>query len=671
MKDIQLSVSLLASDRPAALERCLDSLKPLLMKVPSELIVVATGTDDKVREIVSDYTDQIISFTWCNDFSAARNAGLKFARGEWFLYIDDDEWFEDTTEICDFFLTGEYHKFGVATYKQRNYVDWQGMIYSDFQVVRLIKLVTESHFVNPIHEELVPRYAPCKELNAYVHHYGYVKSKENAATEKTSRNLTLLLEDIRNRPFYVKNYVQIVQEYREAHDWENAEQYCRKGLKYCRNSELLPFRRWLQADLIEIIYAKEVPGKAEEEILLFLQQYKPCEMVRLIAYLTLNKIYIKLDRPKDSLLYGIKYEKTMAYMDKNPELWRQQECGYLSELRIKHPNTLYQIRINCVEQALSCKKKEEAIYFLKLLPWDEEIKIQGFYYIFDFFKDTYTELFEDILQEFPAESSYLLLLQVMNAENLEKEKREELFEQCMTKAQLYSIQFKIIKKAILCETDITKLVTFLELTTWEKCSYEIVDDFPDIELYKVWNAVTILMCNARLHALLLAKALYERDLTRGYPVGQAFINILAKYSECILMYYKEQYCTEMFQPEKVGILPKECRFGIYLSEALEKLKLMKLSESIQLLRIAVPLNTKMTGTIHELIRLITNILRNPAFDAGKEFSDLAIRLKTTLSDLIVQGKYDEAMSILPQLTVLLPEDLELLRIKQRLLKLIN
>ena len=94
--DIQLSISLLASDRAASLERCLDSLRPLLMRIPSELIIVLTGTDERVRQIASQYTDHLIPFKWCNDFSAARNAGLREARGEWFLYIDDDEWFDDS-----------------------------------------------------------------------------------------------------------------------------------------------------------------------------------------------------------------------------------------------------------------------------------------------------------------------------------------------------------------------------------------------------------------------------------------------------------------------------------------------------------------------------------------------------------------------------------------------
>ena len=103
--NIQLSISLLASNRAASLERCLDSLRPLLMQVPSELIIVFTGTDEKVKEIASRYTDKVLPFTWCDNFSAARNVGLWAAKGEWFMYIDDDEWFEDVTEIRDFFLS--------------------------------------------------------------------------------------------------------------------------------------------------------------------------------------------------------------------------------------------------------------------------------------------------------------------------------------------------------------------------------------------------------------------------------------------------------------------------------------------------------------------------------------------------------------------------------------
>lgn len=671
MKSLQLSISLLASDRPAALERCLDSLKPLLMQVPSELIVVTTGTDVRIREIVSGYTDQIVPFTWCDDFSAARNAGMRVAQGEWFLYLDDDEWFEDTFEIVRFFQSGEYCKFGVAVYNIRNYIDWDGITYSNSKAPRLVKLVPGSHFINPIHEELIPRPAPCKYLDTYVHHYGYVKDQKKIGTQKASRNIPLILEDIRKRPSYAKNYVQIVQEYRHAHDWDKAEEYCRKGLKHCRKLELVPFRRWLLADLIEILYAKGNYKKAKDEIFTILEQYKPCELIRLVAYLTLNKIYIKLGNPEESLHYGIQYEEVLAYMDDNPVLWRQQECGNLSEMRVKRPNVLYQIRTNCLEQALACGNMEQAIYFLSLLPWEDETKIQGFYHIFDYLKDRYSNLFRDILKEFPADSPYLLFQQTINVVNTDKAVKQKSFELCMQKTNSYHLQYQVVKEAILLEIDISKIATVFELDEWKQCVAELVSDLSDIGLSKAWKAKDTLKNYSLLHSLLFEKSLRQRELMCKYLAGKKFIMALNAYIDCTLSYYRKQYCTEMFREEQSKLLPKECRFVIALSDALKKLEHKEYPEAIQMLRVALTLDSSMTGIVHEIIRLIANRINNPACNATEEFKTLAIQMKNALNTMIQCKQYEQAVPVMQQLCSLLPDDLELLRLRQKLLREIN
>lgn len=138
-----LSISLLCCGRKKTTRRCLDSLRRIMEEIPSELIIVDTGCDDETHDILLEYTDQVIPFVWCRDFSKARNVGLKAAKGEWFLYIDDDEWFEDITELVDFFKSGDYRNYAMANYIQRNYADYGEKNYSDAWVSRMAEITKE------------------------------------------------------------------------------------------------------------------------------------------------------------------------------------------------------------------------------------------------------------------------------------------------------------------------------------------------------------------------------------------------------------------------------------------------------------------------------------------------------------------------------------------------
>ncbi|MDY3770616.1 MAG: glycosyltransferase, partial [Lachnospiraceae bacterium] len=92
-ENIVLSIAVLASDRRDTIGKCLGSLAAIRKAVPSELIILDTGCSPETRRVLEEYADKIADFTWCNDFSKARNVTLRMAEGEWFLYLDDDEWF--------------------------------------------------------------------------------------------------------------------------------------------------------------------------------------------------------------------------------------------------------------------------------------------------------------------------------------------------------------------------------------------------------------------------------------------------------------------------------------------------------------------------------------------------------------------------------------------------
>ena len=250
-----LSIALLCSNHIDMVRRCLDSLVPIMEQFPCELILLDTSTDPAVPPVLAEYTDNITKFTWVNDFSAARNVTVERAKGEWYLYIDDDEWFEDVTVLIDFFKSGEYKKYGCANYIQRNFHDPDLIHYSDSWASRMIQLTPKTHFESKIHEYLVPVPGECKNLNLVANHTGYIAVTEADREKKFKRNSVLLKEMIEEQPDMLRWRVQLAQEYHAMKMWEEQIAFCLENLKYTKNIN----NKWDNRD-IGTFYAGLVEG---------------------------------------------------------------------------------------------------------------------------------------------------------------------------------------------------------------------------------------------------------------------------------------------------------------------------------------------------------------------------------------------------------------------------
>ena len=219
---------MLVSDREDTIEKCMKSLANLRERVPSELIVVDTAGNEACMDIVRRYTDNIVRFEWCNDFAAARNVGVAKARGKWLMFLDDDEWFESTEELENFFLSKECNKYNAAAYLQRNYQDLLGIQWSDTDVTRLVRRVKETRFVGKVHEYLSPIETPVRYLHDYVHHYGYVYKSPEEKNKHYWRNIQLLLEEHKEIPQDTHTTAQLVQEYVGVKEYFSAIQLCKE-----------------------------------------------------------------------------------------------------------------------------------------------------------------------------------------------------------------------------------------------------------------------------------------------------------------------------------------------------------------------------------------------------------------------------------------------------------
>ncbi|MCL2697152.1 MAG: glycosyltransferase family 2 protein [Oscillospiraceae bacterium] len=211
--NITLSVGMIVKNEETRLEKCLAALSSLLRAVPSELVIVDTGSADKTIEIAGRYTDKIFHFDWVNDFAAARNFSLEKCAGEWFMYLDADEVFDDLSEMIAFFTDKKMlAKYNSATYIKRNYTNRENSRWYPFAAHRVTRRLKGLHFKYPIHECFSTFAEPVYEFKTFVHHYGYTYDTPEQQEAKRQRNLSLLRGEFAKNPGDIGICLHILQE---------------------------------------------------------------------------------------------------------------------------------------------------------------------------------------------------------------------------------------------------------------------------------------------------------------------------------------------------------------------------------------------------------------------------------------------------------------------------
>lgn len=231
-----LSIGVLASDRKDTIRKCLSSLDGIRNAIPCQLIVTDTGCSTEVRRVLEEYADIVTDFVWCNDFAAARNENLRHADGEWYMYLDDDEWFADIGQIIDFFRNGANREADAALYTQRNYINKEGTEYNDYSVCRIARRVPGLRFHGIIHEYFEPVPKKAVLLNSYVEHYGYIFERYEDKQRHFERNSRLLEKMTLQEPENQYWWIHLAQEYISMRDYKNMWRIGEKGLQLVADS---------------------------------------------------------------------------------------------------------------------------------------------------------------------------------------------------------------------------------------------------------------------------------------------------------------------------------------------------------------------------------------------------------------------------------------------------
>ncbi|TCN22299.1 tetratricopeptide repeat-containing glycosyltransferase family 2 protein [Mesobacillus foraminis] len=84
---ITISLCMIVKNEEGTIERCLESVKGIV----DEIIIVDTGSTDRTKEIVAQYTDHVVDFCWVDDFAAARNFAFSHAKMDYIFWLDADD----------------------------------------------------------------------------------------------------------------------------------------------------------------------------------------------------------------------------------------------------------------------------------------------------------------------------------------------------------------------------------------------------------------------------------------------------------------------------------------------------------------------------------------------------------------------------------------------------
>ena len=698
---IRLTIGMIVKNEEKTLDRCLASLRPLMEAVESELIVTDTGSTDRTVEIAQKYTDHIIHFEWCNDFSAARNTGLKEARGEWFLFLDGDEWFEDTSGLIEFFTGGECDKFGSASYIQRNYSDDSGKEYVDFPVLRISRMYPKIHFRYIIHENLV-RVDPVKFVDDYVHHYGYVYHNEEEKQKKFERNGNLLRKALEDDPHNLKAYFQLAKQYARD-DRELAQEYCLRGLEAERECPERGWRLPLQHVLINLYYESKKYKKAlelAEEIIredskketywldfhscaqsaaFFLEDYQR-SVEHGKAYLQVygqyekgefTRLFDMVDLPRAATPASremvLRLLTEASFRMKDPELEREM----LEQLDFSESENI-PVSLHLVRRA--CEQRKEwdrfPVFYQKAVSLADGDRQPALWRTMESVllavKGEQRPAAAHALAETREDGDpYIRLCRLREAEreeNREAAVRElnwffqwnGAWDPLYSDVLFYTMKEKTNLMPLVLKIDSEDLKYYAaNMEKRHKDFAGIAQRYFECFSYESIKGLYWSIC-LREKVLLMEPGYFETEENE--------VQFFEEYARQCAQYARMLYRPELLSSDQISMLPRAHRFGYYMGQAFSARKKEDHAEYLADLRLALqhyPVMKRQITLLLEQFEREEELRRKKA----DEFSRLAKQVKERIRDLLAQGKVKEAGQVTMQLAALMPNDPDVIRFR--------
>lgn len=694
--DCLVTISMLVSNRIDTVEKCFESFRPLLEQIPSEFIAVDTVGDEKSDgsvDVARRYADKIVHFEWCDDFAAARNAGLKEARGKWLIYLDDDEWFDDAGPLIDFFSKPElYENYDRVSMMEHSYTSASQIEYNSSSFSRISVLTPGAKFVNPVHE-LLKGIVYRNEYNikeTFVHHVGYIGKLSN---KKTERNRKIMDNELEKNPDNLHLWLQQI-----AGVGSNENEVLELSEEAVLELRRLGLSDWSNQNWVEIFLYRmksytrlKMWDKLDENVDEFLKNVKNPFFRGIAAIFELSRNLNDLGIEKTNDWIHIYFEAVKYYVNRD-----EKEISYFFSDDIDKAN-MYKLVIMYFNL---CLKESDDSYsdikkMIRDIPWNifsrkrSGVLASSLKYIIDNEDaETLAFLYNSFITDGRIDEEFLQQLDRVDI-GIESDTAQEKFDQLIESIDNVTSDSLWIKQHARKEVSEDELEqSLIDETTFaypnedlvricirngispqkyvEKVSFEDVEKSVSAIVAKEENHLDRIPLfaseieknweNSVQRNYLLA-ALRKRYIFQGtMPLNKA-LEESEKYCRNMIEYAKNIYLPELCDSASV-LLPKEIRFAILFEKSLKLKKSGALKECLAYLQQSLDVFNETETLIRRIIQEI-ELDQRKQIKVDDEMVRLGNQVKSQILALISQGQNEVAAGLLKELKQITPEDPDL------------
>lgn len=688
-----VTISMLISNRIDTVEKCFESFRPLLEQIPSEFIAVDTVGDEKSDgslDIARRYADKIVHFEWCDDFAAARNAGLREARGKWLIYLDDDEWFDDPGPLIDFFSKPElYRNYERVSLMEHSYTTATQIEFIANRFSRICAIGPDSKFVGSVHELLEGIHVnnDYELKNTFVHHVGYMGK---LADKKTGRNRKIMDRELAKNPGNLHMWLQ------QLGGMDGKEDMFKMSGRAIETIRSLKLVDWSSFEWIEIFifrmksYArlkkwKELAVCTEE----FMDNVKNLFYVGVVAKINLLKNISDFNQ-SDMCEWLKRYMKAVDYCEKSDSsvdkytgcfagdvkkqlMYRlilkyfqlcKEECDDSYEV-IR--NVFFDIPWKCksderkevllcsLREAISKADKEVVRFLAKKFNTDSGLLGE------------FTESLDKIRIELESEIALQSFTEIVSEIDIDDDSLWIIkhIGECVSQKQMddelsCDVSISGANEGLfeLCINSGLSPNRYVAGTSWEEFSnmvYMVVekesrqlDRIPEFakKIEKYWEK--------SLRRDYLLSVLRKRFIFQESMLFSKVMEESKLYCENIMSYAKKMYSYELYQTCSSS-LPAEVRFAITFKKALEYRRNKNLKGCLEYLSAALDIFPYSETLIKRIIQSVELEQRRQTA-VSDELVRLGNQVKAQITDLISQGQIEVAKGLLDELKQITPND---------------